>query len=275
MTDRTGALGVVDWGIGGMGFYRGWHAALPEAPVIYLSDAGATPYGKLPRARLAQRLEEVVGLLAAEGASRVVVACNAASTVVAEVASPVPLTGIIAAGIAAALEVARRSAARRREGRPEIGVIGGGRTIRAGLHRRALVAGGLAVRQRIAQPLSALIEAGCLGGPVLEAALDEILHPLRGVDLLLLACTHYPAIAPQIAARLPGAVLIDPAEHLVATLAARPARGRAGAEDRFLTTGDPGQMQVAARAAFGVELRRVERVWIGTRSPSARGCSNS
>lgn len=256
-----GALGVIDWGIGGMGFYRGWRAARPGTPVIYLSDAGATPYGKLPRAHLARRLEQVVGALAAEGASRIVVACNAASTVLAEIAAPVPVTGIIDAGIAAALAAARRGTTRRRGTRPpEIGVIGGARTIRAGLHRRRLAAAGFAVRQRIAQPLSALIEAGRLAGPVLDAALDEILGPLRGVELLLLACTHYPAIAPRIATRVPGAVLIDPAEHLVAALAASRAPGPARTADRFLTTGDPIAMRAAARAAFGVACRRIERV---------------
>lgn len=265
------AVGIVDWGIGGLGFYRSFRARHPGAPILYWSDTGATPYGKLPRAALARRLEAVVGALAAKGASRVVVACNAASTVAGAIATPVPVAGIVDAGVAAAV-----AAADARGGAAAIGVtavIGGARTIRSGVYRRALSAAGHRVVQRIAQPLSALVEAGRVSGPELESTLAAILSPLRGAELLLLACTHYPAVAARIAAHLPGTHLVDPVDRLVAQIAGMaptaPLAARAGpGRDRFFTTGDPDAMRTAARAAFGLALPKIEPAGLRLRTPA-------
>ena len=250
-------IGILDWGIGGLGVYAILGERAPGIPVVYLSDAGAIPYGKLPAARLAARVSAMAARLRAEGATHLVVACNAASTVlpalgVAGVAGTIEtpwgalaVTGVIEHGIA----LARGAGAR------TLGVIGGRRTIRSGIYRRRLAQSGRRVRQRVAQPLSARIEAGELAGPALDADLARILAPLRDVDALLLACTHYPAIAPRIAHFVPDVRLLDPAAAVVDWVLAhwRPRRAR-GIADRFLTTGSPAAMRRAAAAAFGVSI---------------------
>ncbi|WP_166906149.1 hypothetical protein [Mycobacterium sp. DL440] len=74
-------LGIVDWGIGGIGVVRELDRRVPGLPVLYWSDAGATPYGRMRGDALAARLSAVVSELAHRGATEVVLACNAASTV--------------------------------------------------------------------------------------------------------------------------------------------------------------------------------------------------
>ena len=64
---------------------------------------------------------------------------------------------------------------------------------------------------RVAQPLSAHIEAGRTGTTQFQTDLARIVAPLRQVDALVLACTHYPAAGRWFAAALPGVRLIDPA----------------------------------------------------------------
>lgn len=249
------ALGIVDWGIGGLGFYRALRRRVPDAQILYWSDSGATPYGKLPAAALAARLCQVLARLAELGATSAVIACNAASTALARVDAPIPAVGIIDAGVDSALRW--RVASR---GDRAVGVIGGARTIRSQIYRRRLEAAGVRVIQRVAQPLSALVEAGELSGPGVDAAVAPILRPLRGVGALLLACTHYPALAPRLGAHLPGAALLDPAEALAEQVLASGTVARGSEPPRWLTTGDPEAMRRAARAAFAVDLASVSRV---------------
>jgi glutamate racemase len=237
-------LGVLDWGIGGMGVVGELRRRAPEVPVVYLSDTGFTPYGKAPRAVLARRVARMVAALSGEGAVAVMVACNAASTVLGDLGPlPVPVFGVIES----ALALVPRSF------RGTVGVVGGGRTIRSGLYRRGLAAPGRRVVSRVAQPLSGHIEAGTADSPACRAALDRILSPLRDADAILLACTHYPAIAGAIAERAPRAKLLDPAAALVTRVLAEPRLPRDGGPDRLLTTGDPSAMREATRRAWGFD----------------------
>jgi len=151
---------ILDWGIGGLGFYTLLKSRHPDLPVLYFSDAGAMPNGRLPAPLLAERLRVVLRHLAERGIDRVVVACNAASTVVGEVTAVPDVVGVIEHGIGAVRE---KGKGKRGKGGMTVGVIGGERTIRSGAYGRALRDDGYRVVQRVAQPLSALIEKGAEG----------------------------------------------------------------------------------------------------------------
>jgi len=239
-------LGIVDWGIGGLGLVRALDGAAPALPVLYWSDAGATPYGRMRVDELADRLTTVVDALAERGATEVVLACNAASTVVGRLGgAAVPVEGIIDHGLASVPE----------ELTGQVGVIGGRRTIAAGHYRRGLARRGRVVLSRVAQPLSAHIEAGHTGSPQFLTYLARILAPLRRVDALVLACTHYPAASRWFAAALPHALLIDPAERMAAAIAERYPGGSEKLGKRvYLTTGDPEAMRQGAARAWGTTL---------------------
>jgi glutamate racemase len=178
----------------------------------------------------------------------VVLACNAASTVVGRLGgAAVPVEGIIDHGLASVPE----------ELTGHVGVIGGRRTIAAGHYRRGLARRGRVVLSRVAQPLSAHIEAGRTGSPEFLTDLAKILAPLRRVDALLLACTHYPAASRWFAAALPHALLIDPAERMAAAIAERYPHTRGGGKlgtRVYLTTGDPEAMRQGAARAWGTTL---------------------
>jgi len=243
-------VGMLDWGIGGLGCYRLLKRARPRTPVLYWSDTGAVPYGKLPRRELARRVERVIERLATLGATHVVVACNAASTVLSEIDAALPTLGTI--------EAARFAVPRSLRG--TLAVIGGARTVRSGLHRRLLERRHLRVVSRIAQPLSGHIEGGRVGSAQYHADLARIVKPLRGADAVLLACTHYPAIAGDLRAALGADVpLLDPAAALVAQALSRFGASHRAGPDRFMTTGSPSAMRAAAQHAWGVTLPRCER----------------
>ena len=246
-------LGVLDWGIGGIDFQARLRARHPDVPVVYWSDSGATPYGKLSRDALAARVAGVVTALRERGVTHVVIACNAASTVIGHpgLAKPgVEICGVIAPAIAATLADPARV----------VGVIGGRRTITSGLYRDALVAGGRRVISRVAQPLSAMVERGELDSPAVHLELGRILRPLRRVEALVLACTHYTALLGPIRRVLPNVRIVDPAAAALAEVERRWCLSGQVQEDMFLTTGDPQATREAARLAFGVTLPQVRRV---------------
>jgi glutamate racemase len=237
-------LGVLDWGIGGMGVVRELRRRAPEVPVVYLSDTGFAPYGTVPPPRLAARIARVVAVLVEEGAVAVVVACNAASTVMGSLGPlPVPVYGVIDCAVGLVPRAFRGT----------IGVVGGARTIRSGIYRRRLAGRGRRVVSRIAQPLSGHIEGGTVQSRECQAALDRIFAPLRDADALLLACTHYPAIAPAIRARVPRAELLDPAEALVTHVLATAPLPRRPVADRLITTGHADAMRASTRRAWGFD----------------------
>jgi glutamate racemase len=248
MTATSPCLGIVDWGIGGVGLVQALDQLVPGLPLLYCADTGVTPYGRMGTDELTARLTTVVADLAERGATEVVLACNAASTVVERLRSaPIPVEGIIGHGVASVPD----------EITGPVGVVGGRRTIAGGHYRRGLSRTGRVTMSRVAQPLSAHIEAGRAGSPQFLADLTRIVAPLRRVDTLVLACTHYPAASRWFAEALPNALLIDPAERLSAAVAERHPQTRHAQNPSartFLTTGDPDAMRRGAARAWGMSL---------------------
>ena len=243
-------LGIIDWGIGGVGVYKLIKEQLGPVPVIYFSDTGVTPYGKMSRRELTTRLDLVIDLLKERGATHIMIGCNAASTAIDGLSDhSLPFIGVI--------EPAVDLIVRTRPGR--LGLIGGRRTVVSGAYRRRLAERSIKVGQRIAQPLSALIESGDTGSETLRAEARRILKPLRNCSHILLACTHYPAITPMLKTLVSDDTeFIDPAKELVKRVKKR--KIAAGRADVFLTTGDPGEMRRAAFAAFGVRISKPRQI---------------
>ena len=243
-SDRTDRIGVLDWGIGGLDTLMRLAARMPDRSFVYWSDSGFTPYGKVPAEALAARVRDVAHRMEC---ATLVVACNAASTVLDALDLPIPVYGVIEPGIALALA----------SGAERIGILGGDRTIAAGLHARALAAAGRVPIPVAAQPLSAHVEAGHLDGPEVLADLLPLVQRLAEADAILLACTHYPALRPVLERLLPGRLWLDPVDRLVDDVGRAMADGvRDATEPRLIvgTTGDPEATRTAAWRAFGVVL---------------------
>jgi glutamate racemase len=219
--------------------------------VTYFSDTGVSPYGKMPRRELISRLNDVIEFLKVKGVTDLIIGCNAASTAIPFLKiSGVRITGVIEKAVEAALA----------ENPKRLGLIGGKRTVLSGIYQKTFAAKGVKVNQRIAQPLSALIEDGDISSELFRNEAKKILAPLRTCSHILLACTHYPAAAVTLSELLQnGTKLIDPAEHLVRSIAIP--KIKKGADD-FFTTGDSDQMRDSAKTAFGIKIGTIRQVKI-------------
>ena len=242
-------LGIIDWGIGGISLYKLIGDEI-RVPVTYFSDTGVTPYGKMGRGELSSRLDTVIDWLNDRGATHILIGCNAASTAIPALRPcGLPLLGVIEPAIKAAVRARPAS----------LGLIGGRRTVVSGAYREPLNERGVVLKQRVAQPLSGMIESGDVSSAGLRLESERILRPLRNCSHILLACTHYPAIADTLKLYVSkDTKFIDPAASVIKELRQWKLTGLG--DDEFFTTGDPSSMVSSAKAAFGVDLPRVESV---------------
>jgi len=262
-------IAILDWGIGGIGLLSTLRQRNRQMPLLYFSDSGFLPYGKVSAPVLRNRVRAVAGFLVRQGATHLAVACNAASTALPSLgvrgiagqieteAGPIQTTGVIAHGIRQV----------RKSGRRRVGVIGGRRTIRSGIYRKALVAPRRRVESRIAQPLSAHVEKGDLRSARVQADIEKILTPLEGIDALLMACTHYPALQPLFEAALPGVQMLDPIPDMASWVLEHFQTPPTNNRSAFYTTGDPANMIRSAALAFGHKVQRVQRIPLDLTDP--------
>lgn len=235
-------VGIIDWGIGGLSVYQALRASGSSLDVLYLSDSGNIPYGKQDRERLRIRFVEIAEFFKAHGVDRILVACNSASSALsgaAESIGGVNFESIIPAGIRAIGASSKR----------KIGVIGSDLTIGSKVYEKQLRAPGKEFVFVSAQPLSAFVERGELSGENIEREVRTVLKNLGPIDSLLLACTHYPALASVFRDQTPELELLDPGSFMVESL---PRDG--GRSLIYFTTGSGEVSRRAARAGFGVEL---------------------
>jgi glutamate racemase len=203
-TDETvRPIGVFDSGIGGLTVVAALRELLPAESIVYIGDTARVPYGGKSQATIERYSVELAGLLLAECAKCIVVACNTASALgVPRLKHDlrVPVTGVIEPGAQAAVKATRKG---------KIGVKA---------YERAIEALDADI-EVIAEPCPLfvpLIEEGWLDDPVTDSIIARYLEKLlrSGVDTIVLGCTHYPLLREAIQRHIgPGITLVDSAQN--------------------------------------------------------------
>jgi glutamate racemase len=205
-------IGVFDSGIGGLTVVRALRDLLPQEDIFYIGDTARLPYGGKSKSTIERYSIEISGLLLAENAKMIVVACNTSSSLaVAKLQEilKVPVVGVIAPGARAAVKETRIG---------HVGVIGTKSTILSEAYERAIKALNPAVRvtSQACPLLVPLVEEAWLMDKVTREVLHRYLDPVirAGIDTLVLGCTHYPLLAPLIQQVAGSAVqLVDSAKN--------------------------------------------------------------
>jgi len=265
----TRPIGVFDSGVGGLTVFRALERALPGEALVYLGDTARVPYGTRSRETVVRYALEAERFLAGYDVKMLVVACNTASSVAMgelRAGSRVPIHGVIGPG-------ARRAAHETRNGR--IGVIGTRATVGSEAYPtaiRALLPD--AEVTSLACPLFVpLAEEGWTDNDVARRTAESYLAPLRerGIDTLVLGCTHYPLLRGVISEAMGAAVrIVDSAETVAAEIREHVERheiepaGARGDRHRFFVTDAPAQFQTVAERFLGRAIRRLEQARIDT-----------
>jgi glutamate racemase len=225
-------IGMFDSGLGGLTVANALMRRMPAESLLYFGDTARVPYGPKSPDTVRRYALQIGEWLVSQGVKCIVVACNTATAHALDVLQsslPVPVIGVVEPGARAAVRASRIG---------PIGVIGTSGTIASGAYTRAIQqqSPGTTVLAAACPLFVPLVEEGWVDHPASRLIAHEYLASMRDaqVDTLVLGCTHYPLLAPLLAAEMgPGVRLIDSAEETAVEVE------RVLADRGVLNQGDP------------------------------------
>ena len=165
---------------------------LPRERIVYFGDTARVPYGTKSKETVTRFSVENVEFLMTHDVKLVVVACNTASSLSLDFLRrcfKVPIIGVIDPGAKGAVSVTRNN---------KVGVIGTRATVSSGAYEKAIrkLRPKTAVFAQSCPLFVPLVEEGWTKRSVAEDIARTYLAPLKkkGVDTLILGCTHYPLL---------------------------------------------------------------------------------
>lgn len=188
-------IGIFDSGIGGTSIWKEVVKLLPNENTIYLADSKNAPYGE-------KSSEEIIALsiknteyLISKECKLIIVACNTATTNAIDYLRKnytIPFIGIEPAIKPAAL-LSKTGA---------IGILATKGTLSSKLFEKTTkeYTKNITTIEQDGEGLVPLIEEGKLNSPEINELLSTYLKPMLkfNIDHLVLGCTHYPYLIPQI-----------------------------------------------------------------------------
>ena len=193
--NATAPIGLFDSGVGGTSIWKEIHQLMPFENSIYLADSCNAPYGDKPPEEIVKLSVKNTEILIALGCKIIVVACNTATTNAVyhlREKYDIPIIGIEPAIKPAALNTQSKS----------IGILATKGTLSSALFSRTTkeFTRDISVVEIIGDGLVPLIEAGALNGPEMVSLLKKYCAPMIAakVDYLVLGCSHYPYLIPQL-----------------------------------------------------------------------------
>jgi glutamate racemase len=257
-------IGAFDSGVGGLTVVHAMRQLLPAEDILYLGDTARVPYGNKSPDTIIRYAREIMAYLRAHEVKAVVVACNTASAhalAILQKEADIPVIGVIAPGVEAALAATRNG---------RIGVIGTQGTIASDAYQSLLrqLRPGVAITAVPAPLLVSLVEEDWLSHPATEMILEEYVAPMKAarVDTVVLACTHYPLLKP-LAQRVlgPEVVLVDSAHNAAAALArdlaaTGLARKDGSGQTTICSTDVPAQFLRLAERFLGEKIKSIQQV---------------
>ncbi|MFK5957978.1 MAG: glutamate racemase [Lutibacter sp.] len=188
-------IGIFDSGIGGTSIWKEVLKLLPYEHTIYLADSKNAPYGEKTSEEIISLSIKNTELLISKGCKLIIVACNTATTNAIDYLRKnynVPFIGIEPAIKPAAL-LSKTGA---------IGILATKGTLTSELFEKTAdeYTKNILKIEQDGEGLVPLIEAGKLNSTELNNLLSTYLKPMLNfnIDHLVLGCTHYPYLIPQI-----------------------------------------------------------------------------
>ena len=213
-------IGLFDSGIGGLTVARAVAQRLPHERLVYFGDTAHLPYGDKSTAAIQSYAVKICDLLLRQHCKLIMIPCNSASAAAYDlvreyVGSKARVLNVIDPIVAF---VGQHYAGR------AVGLIGTKQTVNSNAYKKKIDALDVGIDLRsLATPLLApMIEEGFFQNKISDDIIASYLaHPaLAGIEALVLACTHYPLIKPQIDAFYGGKVAVLDASEAVAAHAA-------------------------------------------------------
>lgn len=202
-------IGVFDSGIGGTSIWSAIHQLLPNEKTIYLADSKNAPYGQKSKDEIVSLSKKNVDFLLSMDCKLIVIACNTATTnAIKELREQYSIPFI---GIEPAIKPAATNSKTQ-----TIGILATQGTLNSELFNKATeMYHDIKIIEQVGHGLVQLIENGDLNSPEMTQLLESYLKPMieANIDYLVLGCSHYPYLIPQIEKILPSHIhIIDSGE---------------------------------------------------------------
>lgn len=194
--DTKQPIGIFDSGIGGLTVVRRVLEILPNEALIYFGDTARVPYGSKSSETIKRFSFEITNFLTSKKVKLIIVACNTVSATALKwlrTKFDLPIIGVIEPGAEASLKASKNK---------KIGVIGTRATIESSAYRKILEAmePKVKVYSQSCPLLVPLVEEGWIEGLSTMLIIEHYLKGLKnkGIDTLILGCTHYPLLQKEI-----------------------------------------------------------------------------
>ena len=202
-------IGIFDSGIGGTSIWAAIHHLLPNEKTIYLADSKNAPYGQKSKAEIVALSIKNTEFLLKMDCKLIVVACNTATTnAIQELRAKYSIPFI---GIEPAIKPAATNSKTQ-----TIGILATQGTLNSELfNKTAEMYRDTKIIEQVGHGLVQLIESGNINSPEMTQLLHSYLEPMieANIDYLVLGCSHYPYLIPQIKKILPEHIqIIDSGE---------------------------------------------------------------
>ena len=209
MKTNNNPIGLFDSGIGGTSIWKAIHQLLSNEQTIYLADSKNAPYGKKSKDEIIALCIKNTEFLLQKNCKIIVVACNTATTnAIKELRAnyDIPFIGI---------EPAIKPAATNSKTQT-IGILATKGTLSSELFNKSLeLYQETTIIEQVGHGLVELIENGDINSPEMNLLLRSYLEPMiaKNIDFLVLGCSHYPYLIPQIEKIIPKSIqIIDSGE---------------------------------------------------------------
>ncbi|WP_353082992.1 glutamate racemase [Flavobacterium sp.] len=205
-------IGLFDSGIGGTSIWKEIHQLLPSEDTIYLADSKNAPYGQKSKEEIIELSCKNTEFLLDQNCKLIVVACNTATTnAIKELRAKynVPFIGIEPAIKPAALHSKTQ----------KIGILATKGTLNSELfYKNVEQYQDIQIIEQIGFGLVELIEGGKIDSAEMHELLLKYLNPMvqANIDYLVLGCSHYPYLIPQIKKIIPKKITIIDSGEAVA-----------------------------------------------------------
>ncbi len=195
MANSSFPIGVFDSGIGGTSIWKEINKLLPNEDSIYLSDSKNAPYGSKGKERIIELAIKNTEFLLNQNCKLIVVACNTATTNAISFlrqSYDVPFIGIEPAIKPASIKTKSKV----------VGILATKGTLNSELFAKTSrsLNDDIIIEEQVGTGLVELIENGQIESEEMTQLLKSYIDPLldKNADCLVLGCTHYPYLIPQI-----------------------------------------------------------------------------
>jgi len=200
-------IGIFDSGIGGLTVFKEINKEFPRADIYYLGDTARVPYGNKSKETIIRYSIECANYLKGFDIDVLIIACNTASSHALDILRDyldIEVLGVIEPGVETALKYTKNK---------KIGVIGTQATIRSNSYKNRLLQrdNNLEIHQKPCPLFVPLVEEGMIDNEIAKLVIKEYLDDLvkKGIDTLILGCTHYPLLRETIRKIYPNINIVD------------------------------------------------------------------